>query len=43
MKCTQLNHDLSMNNIINNDLCNCGQIETVYHFFECPLYTILKK
>ena len=43
MNCSKLNHDLSINNIINNNLCNCGQIETALHyFFECPLYTILR-
>ena len=43
MKCSKLNHDLSMNNIIDNDTCNCGQIETAFHyFFECPQYTILR-
>ena len=43
MNCSKLNHDLSINNIINNDMCNFGQIETALHcFFECPLYTILR-
>ena len=43
MKCSKLNHDLSVNNIIENDLCNCGNIETAFHFFlECPLYTIFR-
>ena len=32
-----------MNNIIDNDTCNCGQIETAFHYFiECPQYTILR-
>ena len=40
MKCSKLKHDLSMNNIIDNNMCQCGNIETAYHFFfECPLYT----
>ena len=43
MKCSKLNHDLSVNNIIENDLCNCGNIETAFQFFlECPLYTIFR-
>ena len=43
MKCSKLNHDLSVNNIIEDDLCNCGNIETAFHFFlECPLYTIFR-
>ena len=37
MQCSKLNHDLSVNNIIENDLCNCGNIETAFHYFvECP-------
>ena len=44
MKCSKLNHDLSVNNIIDNDRCNCGLIKTAFHyFFECPQYTILKR
>ena len=43
MKCSKLKHDLSMNNIIDNSMCQCGNIETAYHFFfECPLYTIYR-
>ena len=43
MKCSKLKHDLSMNNIIDNNMCQCGNIETAYHFFfECPLYTIYR-
>ena len=43
MKCSKLNHDLSVNDIIENDLCNCGNIETAFHFFlECPLYTMFR-
>ena len=43
MKCSKLNHDLSANNIIDNDLCNCGNSETAFHFFlECPLYIIFR-
>ena len=43
MKCSKLKHDLSMNNIIDNNMCQCGNTETAYHFFfECPLYTICR-
>ena len=43
MKCSKLNHDLSVNDIIENDLFNCGNIETAFHFFlECPLYRIFR-
>ena len=43
MKCSKLKHDLSMNNIIDNNMCQCGNTETAYHFFyECPLYTIYR-
>ena len=43
MECCKVNHDLTMNNIINNSLCNCGQIETAFHyFFKCPRYTIIR-
>ena len=32
-----------MNNIIDNNMCNCGQIETAFHyFFECPQYIFLR-
>ena len=27
MKCSQLNYDLSKNNITDTDLCNCGNVE----------------
>ena len=36
LKCNKLNHALSMNNIIDNNLYNCGEIEI------CPQYTILR-
>ena len=32
MKCSKLNHDLSVNNAIENDLCNCGNSEIIFHF-----------
>ena len=32
MECSKFNHDLSVNNIIENDLCNCGNSETAFHF-----------
>ena len=29
--------------IIDSNMCKCGNIETTYHFFfECPLYTIYR-
>ena len=41
MKCSKLNHDVSVNNIIINDLCICSNSETDFHFFlECPLNMI---
>ena len=43
MKCSKLKHDLSMNNIIDNNMCQCGNTKTAYHFFfECPLHTIYR-
>ena len=43
MKCSKLKHDVSMNNTIDNNMCQCGNTETAYHlFFECPLYTIYR-
>ena len=42
MHCSKLNHDLTVNNIIDNELYNCGRTETAFHYFlECPLYIIL--
>ena len=39
MHCSKLNDDLSSNNITDINTCNCGNIETAFHFFfECPLY-----
>ena len=41
MHCSKLNHDLTVNNIIDNELCNCGRTETAFHYFlECPLYIV---
>ena len=41
MHCSNLNLDLTVNNIIVNELCNCGRTETAFHYFlECPLYII---
>ena len=43
MGCSQLNSDLSKNNITNNKLCTCGDEETAFHFFfACPKYTVLR-
>ena len=41
MQCSKLNHDLTVNNIIDNELCNCGRTEAASHYFlECPLYIV---
>ena len=41
MHCSKLSDDLSSNNITDINTCNCGNIETAFHFFfECPLYTV---
>ena len=41
MGCSQLNGDLSKNNIIVNTPCICGEVETAFHFFfVCPQYII---
>ena len=41
MHCSKLNHYLTVNNIIDNELCNCGRTETAFHYFlECPLYIV---
>ena len=38
-KCSSLNKDLSDKNIVVSPQCNCGRIESTYHyFFECPIY-----
>ena len=43
MHCSKLNDDLSSKNITDIKTCNCGNIETAFHFFfECPLYTVLR-
>ena len=40
LRCSQLNDDLTRNNILNNNKCVCGSIETASHyFFDCKLYT----
>ena len=33
MHCSKINHDLTVNNIIDNELCNCGRTETAFHYF----------
>ena len=39
MHCSKLNYDLTVNNIIDNELCNCGRTETAFHYFlECSLF-----
>ena len=40
LRCSQLNDDLTRNNILNNNMCICGSIETASHyFFDYMLYT----
>ena len=40
LRCCQLNDALTRNNILNNNKCICGSIETASHyFFDCMLYT----
>ena len=36
MKCSKLKHDLSMNNIIDNNMCQCGNIETETFSLSAP-------
>ena len=39
MHCSKLNYDLTVNNIIDNELCNCSRTETAFHYFlECSLF-----
>ena len=39
LRCSQLNDDITRNNILNNNKCICGSIETASHyFFDCMLY-----
>ena len=41
MHCSKSNYDLTANNMIDNELCNGGRIETAFHYFlECPLYIV---
>ena len=38
-KCSSLNKDLFDKKIVVSPQCNCGRIESTYHyFFECPIY-----
>lgn len=38
-KCSSLNYHLFLRNISPTPLCDCGQVESNYHFFfECPFY-----
>jgi len=38
-RCSSLNQDLYMCNIVQSPLCSCGSIETVYHYFlECDRF-----
>ena len=41
MECSELNSHLFANHVIPNPLCQCGEVETVTHYFlECPVYTL---
>lgn len=38
-KCSSLNHDLFVKNIVDSPLCRCGEIENTNHFFfHCSFY-----
>ena len=40
LECSSLNSHLFKKNLIDNQLCSCGSIETTSHFFfSCPRYT----
>ena len=40
LECSSLNFHLFKKNLIDNQLCSCGSIETTsYFFFSCPRYT----
>ena len=40
LECSSLNSHLFKENLIDNQLCSCGSIETTSHFFfSCPRYT----
>ena len=41
MHCSKLYHDLTVNNITDQELCSCGRTETEFHhFLERPLYIV---
>ena len=41
LECSSLNSHLFKKNLIDNQLCSCGSIETTSHFFfSCPRYTV---
>ena len=40
LECRSSNYHLFKKNLIDNQLCSCGSIETISHFFfSCPRYT----
>ena len=44
LECSSLNSHLFKKNLIDNQLCSCGSIETTSHFFfSCPRYTAHRK
>ena len=41
MHCGELDHDLTMDNLIDNELYNCERTDTALdHFLEYPLYIV---
>ena len=40
MHCSKLNDGLSSNNITDINTCDCGNVDSVSFFFDCPLYTV---
>ena len=44
LHCSKLNHDLTANDIIDIELCNCGRTETAFHYFlDCPFLVYRSK
>ena len=43
-KCSSLNYDLFLKNIVESPLCKCGSTENAQHyFFHCPRYTDIRR
>ena len=43
-KCSSLNYDLFLKNIVESPLCNCGSIGSAQHyFFHCSRYTDIRR